>query len=381
MSLRRPAILFLNHATILGGAERVTLMAMESARSMGYEAILACPDGGRAPEAARAAGFAVLHCDFAWMQHTLRPGAVTGYLRGIAREGRRVEHLCREHNVGLLHAVSPVAALYAVRASRRLGLPLLLHTHDAQPPKRFRRWVIQYLSRSVSEFLCVSECVRRMIISLDIPVSRTSVLYNAVSSEFFAPPPIPAAEVIGLGPHIGLFGQIVPWKGQRVFLDAAARLTPKHPDAHFHIVGALAHEDDRPYEDDLRQMVERPPLSGHATLDGYQPDARAWMAAMDVVVHASTEMEAFGLVIAEAMALGKPVVATRVGGPEEIIEDGVTGLLVAPGDAGALAAAITRALNEPEMGIRAAAAVRERFSPERFGLGLAEAYARWLPRR
>lgn len=372
-------ILFLNHATVLGGAERVTLMAMDGARSLGFEPILACPDAGLAPDAAHEAGFKVVPCEFAWMQHTLRPAALARYIYGVVRVGRKVETICREHNVRLLHAVSPVAALYAVRASKRLGLPLVLHVHDAQPPKRFRRLAIQYLSRRVSEFVCVSECVRSMVVSLGVPAGKTSVLYNAVNPRFLESPPLPTGEITGSGPHIGLFSQIAPWKGQKVFLEAASKLTSEYPDATFHIIGTLAHQGDHGYLDELRALAGQPPLKGRAILEGYRTDAAEWMVAMDVVVHASTEMEAFGLVIAEAMALGKPVVATRVGGPVEIIEDGVTGILVDPGDPDALAAAIRKALSEPEIGARAAKAVRKRFTPARFLSGLADVYGRWLP--
>jgi glycosyltransferase involved in cell wall biosynthesis len=276
--------------------------------------------------------------------------------------------------VTLLHAVSPVAGLYALNASRSLRIPILLHMHDAQPPKRARRLAIRWQARRTTRLVCVSEAVRAMVLSLGVRADKTRVLPNAIDASFFGPPPLPAPEVQGPGPHIGLFAQIVPWKGHHVFLQAAAQLVDRLPDAHFYIIGTLSHPDDQPYLDVLTEMVRRPPLAGRVTLTGFQPDVKGWMAAMDAVAHASIAPEAFGLVIAEAMALGKPVVATTVGGPTEIIENGVTGRLGPPNDPAALADALVQVLGDGPMMERAGASARARFTPETFGDNLMALY-------
>jgi glycosyltransferase involved in cell wall biosynthesis len=134
-------------------------------------------------------------------------------------------------------------------------------------------------------------------------------------------------------PIVGIVGRLQAWKGQDVLLRAPI-------DAHKLIVGGtFALEPD--YPDTLHGLA-----NGRVTFAGEQPDPYPWMDAMDVVVHTSRG-EPFGLVLLEAMALGKPVVAAADGGPSEILTDG-SGLLYPPGDHHALADAVNRILSDPE---------------------------------
>jgi glycosyltransferase involved in cell wall biosynthesis len=118
-----------------------------------------------------------------------------------------------------------------------------------------------------------------------------------------------------------------------------------HPDAHLVIVGG-AHDTEPRYGDELRTLAALRGVSEAVTFAGYQADVPRWMQAMDVIVHAS-DREPFGIVVVEAMALGKPVIAGSDGGPAEMITDGVHGLLAPYGDATALARAIGRYLDDP----------------------------------
>jgi glycosyltransferase involved in cell wall biosynthesis len=372
--LTSATVLYLHHATVVGGAERVMLTAMDQARERGLRPVLACPGDGRFATLAREAGFAVVPCALESMRDSRRPGDVARYALSVARVGRRVRDVCSRHDVRLVHAGSPVAGLYAMRASRSLGLPVLLHVHDAQPPKRARRLAIRWQARRATRLVCVSRCVRAMVVSVGVPSDKTSLLANGIDGAFFGPAPAPIPEVRGRGPHIGLFSPIVPWKGHHVFLEAAARLARSHPDARFYVVGTLVDPDHQRYLDDLMAAAARPPLDGRVSFTGFQPDVTRWMAAMDAVAHTSVAPEAFGLVIAEAMALGKPVVATNVGGPAEIVEDGVTGRLVPPGDPVALADALLAVLGDRAMMAHAAAAARARFTPQAFGDRLMSLY-------
>ncbi len=146
---------------------------------------------------------------------------------------------------------------------------------------------------------------------------------------------------------IGIVGRLQPWKGQEVFLKAADLLAAKRPSLRFCVVGGAILGSEGPYEADLRAYVQKNRvLRDRVYFAGHQDDAYAWMDALDIVVHASFG-EPFGLVLVEAMALAKPLVATNVAGPTEIVVEGESGLLVPPGDANALAAALGRVLDEP----------------------------------
>lgn len=172
---------------------------------------------------------------------------------------------------------------------------------------------------------------------------------------------------------VGIVGRLEPWKGQAVFLRAAAALSDTHPDVRFVVVGGAVHGREGSYPEDLRVLASRLGISEKVYFSGHRLDVWDWCDAMDVVVHASSG-EPFGLVVVESMALGKPVIAAADAGPLEIVENGVSGLLTKPGDHQELAQALRRLLDDP---VFAAALAREAavragaFSSERMGRELA----------
>jgi glycosyltransferase involved in cell wall biosynthesis len=149
-------------------------------------------------------------------------------------------------------------------------------------------------------------------------------------------------------PVVGIVGRLEPWKGQEVFLRAAALVSETHPAAQFAVVGGAVHGREGSYPGDLRTLTGQLGISEKVHFTGHRLDVWDWCDALDVVVHASFG-EPFGLVVVEAMALAKPVIAAGDGGPLEIVEDGVSGLLTRPGDHEALAGSIRRLLDDPNL--------------------------------
>lgn len=187
------------------------------------------------------------------------------------------------------------------------------------------------------------------------PKATRIVIHPGVDLQVFDPDFLPAAheqrDALGLpedGFLVGLVGRMQKWKGMDVFVDAAAILAKERSDVKFVIVGGThALEPDYPAE--LSRRIAAHSLNERISLAGFQPDPAAWMNACDVLVHASITPEPFGMVILEAMALGKVVIASAAGGPLEIVVHGVNGYLAAPGDAAELANTIRQAL---EVGVR-----------------------------
>ncbi len=162
----------------------------------------------------------------------------------------------------------------------------------------------------------------------------------------------------GGGPVVLLPGRLTSWKGQSMLIEAIARLA--RPDVSCVLVGS--DQGRRRYATGLIRQAERLGIAGRLRLTGECDDMPAALMLADVVVHASTRAEAFGRVVIEAQAMGRPVIASDIGGPVETVEHGVTGWRVPPGDAGALAAAIEQSLaltpaDRAELGARARAAV------------------------
>jgi glycosyltransferase involved in cell wall biosynthesis len=164
-------------------------------------------------------------------------------------------------------------------------------------------------------------------------------------------------------PLVGIVGRVDPWKGQDVFLEAAALV----PEARFVVVGGAILGNEGDFEREVHALAHRLGLADRVLFTGHVDDAIPWLDALDVAVLASSH-EAFGIVLVEAMALGTPVIATATDGPSEVVEDGVSGLLVPVGDPRALAAAMVRVLRDRSLASALAEAGRRRareFTEER----------------
>jgi len=159
-------------------------------------------------------------------------------------------------------------------------------------------------------------------------------------------------------PTVVLPGRLTSWKGQSVLLDAIARM--ERQDVCCVLVGS--DQGRSRYSAALMQQAVALGIGERVRLVGHCEDMPAAMLLSDVVVHASTRPEAFGRVVIEAQAMARPVIAADLGGPVETVEHGVTGWRVPPGDADALAAALTQALSLTQeertaLGVRARASV------------------------
>jgi glycosyltransferase involved in cell wall biosynthesis len=187
-----------------------------------------------------------------------------------------------------------------------------------------------------------------------VPGRRTAVVYPAVDTHRFDSGRIGDVRAtrrrLGLpdnAPVFGAAGRLDRWKGFHVLLDAVPAVLERHPDATLVLVGG-PHDLDPSYASELEQQASRLGLDGQVRLVGRQSNPEEWMQAMDVFVHTS-DNEPFGMVVIEAMALGKPVIASAQGGPTEVITPGVDGFLSPFGDHRALAGAIIRLLDDKDL--------------------------------
>jgi glycosyltransferase involved in cell wall biosynthesis len=174
---------------------------------------------------------------------------------------------------------------------------------------------------------------------------------------------------------VGIVGRLQPDKGQMTFLEAAALLAQEHDGIRFAIVGGAILGWEGSYPSELRQRAKELGLADRVHFAGHQDDVAPWFDACDVVVHAALN-EPFGLVLIEAMALGKPLVAASAGGPIDIVEDGLSGVLTPPGNPSELARAVGRVLEDPALAAMLATGAAKRaesFTDQRVAAQLCEA--------
>jgi glycosyltransferase involved in cell wall biosynthesis len=290
---------------------------------------------------------------------------------------RLVKYLRRER-IDLVIGWMAKAHLYASMPAWVLRIPAVWYNLGLS--SRFSwmdRWATRLPARVI---LTNSKATRDSQASLR-PLRPLRVVYPGVEIDRFNPDSLSSVRHIrtclGLGsdgPVIGIVGRLQRWKGMHVVIEAMPSLVRDFPSAHCIIVGGR-HSLEPEYEAFLRERIRALGLGGQIHMVGEQTNVEEWMQAMDVFVHAS-DAEPFGMVIIEAMALGKPVVSTSSGGPLEIIEDGVNGMVLPGATPEELAASIKRYLNDAAFAARIGEAAKLRarhFSTERFADELSNA--------
>jgi len=289
-----------------------------------------------------------------------------GSLRALWRYAQQIGRFARERDVDLIHANSLKSDVYGALAARSTGIRLIWHVHDridGHYLPRTATWLIRFLARQLPA--CVIANSSSTLETVRSGVRRTAIIASGLTRDHIERSWVP--ERSNAVPQIGIIGRIAPWKGQDVFLEAAALLLRRGISAHFRITGSPLFGEEA-FERQLFTLAQDLGIRKHVEFLGFR-DVPTVLRSLDILVHASTIPEPFGQVVIEGMAAGLPVIATDGGGPREIIDNGRTGLLVPMGDPQALAEALTQLLEDPEQARTLAAAGRrhvlEHFTVER----------------
>jgi glycosyltransferase involved in cell wall biosynthesis len=305
---------------------------------------------------------------------------------------RKLVRFVRSQQIDLVHTNSLKSDILGGVAARIARKPLIWHVRDRIAADYLPKPVVflfQRLSRVVPDIVIANS--RATLDTLGLPdLPHGEAVYSGIDLDTrmrVVHDGTHAAQrngadstatLVGSGRRsVGLVGRISPWKGQHVFVRAAAAVHRRFPDVRFQIIGSAMFAEGS-YESEVRLLVDELELREHVEFTGFREDVGALVAELEILVHASTTGEPFGQVIVEGMAAGKPVVATNGGGVPEIVLDGVTGFLVPMGDPDAMAFAICRLLDDKGLGERMGGEgqrrVQEQFTIQRTALHVEKIY-------
>jgi glycosyltransferase involved in cell wall biosynthesis len=355
-------ILFVESWTDLGGGQRLMLDLVEHLAARGHTCGVAFPGEGVARELVDARGVET----FEYTLPALPPGrksladrarflaAARGSAASLAAIGRRF-------GAQLLFSMGGRPALTAVLAARRLHVPMVCSVQLIYrgSERRLLGWCFR--RAEVASVTFCSAAAAEPFGRLD---GKAQVVQNWVSPTFLEAPP--RSEANGETVVAGVLGRISPTKGQRLFLDALLPLLDEDPRLRLAVGGATDFEDAGE-EAHLRRLVAASGVGDRVAFGG-AVEALSFLDSLDVLVVPSLWEEPFGLVAVEGMARKLPVVATRSGALPDIVDDGITGLLVerAPHE---LRAAVARLAGDAglrrELGEAGRRRVEARFGPER----------------
>ena len=361
----RPArILYLNHVAETSGAEESLLALLSGLDRGAFDPLVVVPRSGSLTDALGELGVQTKCAPLTRPRRARNPLALALAASRIVLARRRIAEIAREWRPDLIHANSTAAALQAPRLP---DVPVIWHCRDLVP----LGWLARHLNARVGAVIAISRTVRDHLEAEIGDARKIHLIHNGIDTECFRPGPPDLkvrAELGGSPDHflIGMAGQLIPWKNHRVFLQAAAQVAQRIPNARFAVMGTDVFGDHVSYEGELRALAHELGIEDLLTFAGHRDDMAEAMRALDALVQPSVG-EPFGRAVAEAMSTARPVIAVDRAGPAEIIADGVSGILVPPNDPDAIAEALLALASEPERAERLGAAARERICAH-FGL-------------
>jgi sugar transferase (PEP-CTERM/EpsH1 system associated) len=297
-----------------------------------------------------------------------RPGVDLGYIFTLAAFIRRTRPQ-------ILHLHNPTAFFYGTLAGKLARVPCIVYTeHGRDFSSGWKtRLANRVLGKLVDRVVAVADYGKRYLAEEEgIAAAKITTIHNGIDAARFAQDYDVDAIRSELGltpdqPVIGIVARLDPIKNHALLIRAMARLAKQRADAVLLIIG------DGPLRQELHSLRDELELAGQIRFLGARSDVPELLSALDLFVLCS-KSEGLSLTLAEASAAARPIVATDVGGNSEVVEDGVSGVVIPSDDIEALVAALLKIVSDPELGRKMGRAGRERFERQFTLEGMVAAY-------
>ncbi len=366
-------VLFLNllmEADGLGGAEKSLLLLLENIDKKRFQPVLATNMAGKLSESASGSGCEVFIFNAEKEALTiyrdtfnLNPFTLLSKFAKLKGTIKELSSFVKREKIDLIYTNNIRSHILGVFLAKKTGRILVWHFRDILFGKM--RTLFKILGNLYPDkIIAVSQAVADNF----SPLEKITVVYNGIDDKLEpAGPLVDIRAELGLGqdtPLVVLIGRLTRLKRQDVLIRAAARVKTSHPRVRFLLVGDMAFERNKNFENELLTLRNELDLRDEIIFTGFRDDIQGWLKDVSILTLIS-EHEAFPRVILEAMAAQIPVIATRVGGTPEIVVDSETGFLIGVGDDQALAEKIIWLLDNKklalEMGLKGRQRVSEKF--------------------
>lgn len=316
-------VLFLDHLSLLSGGEKSLLDIITHIDRDLFEPILVCPGEGPLTKAARKNGVNVYIVSLSGVADFSRGATSIKALLALLHLIKPIKELVKlvkKENCQIIYTNSMKAHFIGSIVAKITRKKLIWHVRDILDEGILLK-IFTMFTLFPNKIICISEAVKNQFKN-KVPSNKLNVIYNGI-----LPTKRNALDIQIINQDkftVGIVGQIADWKGQDIFIEAANILSQKYKDIQFLIVGEVLFQKEEAYKKSLC-IIAKDNEDIHFL--GYRSDVPDLLSYFDLLVHASKKPEPFGRVIIEAMEASVPVVATKIGGPIEIIEHEKSGLL------------------------------------------------------
>jgi len=341
----------------IGGAENSLLLLLEGLDKELFDPLVICGTEGPLIEKLKQLNirYKVVNFPKAFMRLSrssiLTPLGLISGLISISKVSRLLIH----GKVDILYTNGIKCHVMGCIAAKLSGIKLIWHFRDILQKGKFRT-IMQLLARVFPDrIITASKATAEQFSWPTGTLFKVKVVYNGVNLKEFYPGPPPETlckefNLINFDNVVGIFGMLVPLKGHKYFIEAVEKVLRTFPKSLFLIVGdeiyLTANKSHVSYGASLKVLVRKKRLNHSVKFTGYRNDVSQIMRCCDVIVLPSIHPESCPRTVLEAMACGKPVVGTMLGGTKELIENNLSGKLVKPGDAQSLAEGILSFLQD-----------------------------------
>jgi len=371
-------VLYINATSEIAGGEMSFYNCLRAMDRKTFHPVVVLPGEGHLLDLLREINVETIVMPFNRLNKK-NPLSLLPYLTTVFRLAR----IIKKWKIRIVHVNMSNASQFGSLAGKLARVPVICHMRNPSIGKIAYNRELVFLSNLL---IANSKATEESYKEFMRPAQRSRVIYNSIVPDEYEREDADNdfRQRYGLDNKVFLIGcaaQIDPRKGQHVLLEALAKLANKYPGAHVFLAGSAKPFGVSEYSERLKSLVKELGISDRVTFAGFVKDLAPMYKSFDLFV-LPTLWEAFGRVLIEAMAAGKPVISSRVGGIPEVVEDGVSGLLVPPEDPEALAKAIDRLMDKPELaknfGEKGRERVRKYFNAETNTRQLEEIYYRMI---